>query len=155
MSKRFVMGLLTALACISLIAAASATPNVEETGMVAQTAQRKELKAPIAPGVELGFDYNVLLETDKSIGTTSLRTVLLEFVQVSLAEALQRLDTNLQANGYKKDHEQIVKGSTIRNYLNAAGDSVHLQVSAYKPGAGGRAPGSKGTMNITIRTAGK
>ncbi len=151
MTKQIVTGLITALMCLSMTGGAAARPDLRDGALVAQTATLKKMKSPIYPGVEPGFEYNVLLETDKAIGGTSMHTILLEFVKVSLTDALQRLDTNLVAQGFKKNHEQIVKGSTIRNYLNAAGDSVHVQVSAYKPGAAGKVAGSKGTMNITVR----
>ncbi len=137
---------------ILLSAGVLAQTHTPLDNQIAEKPQIRKLKSTIYPGVELGFNYNLLLESSKTIDGTTMRNVLLETLHASIPDAIFRLEANLNAKGFNKHHQEYVEGSDIRNYLNERGDSVSIQANSYKSGNKGIAPGSTGTININIRT---
>lgn len=165
---------LVALACAPLLLGCDVPPAAGPVAPPAEASSPTEAPGPsasAAPGlparklspalvadVELGFEHHAILDRTQDVGQATQRTVLLEVIGPTYAEATSSLEGALERAGFTRTSSEDQGATLNRGYARGGGLSepggvvVTLSADPYEAGNAGMTGRGTGTLSLTVKT---
>ncbi len=116
------------------------------------------LSPALTTDVELDFEHHAILDRSQDVGQATQRTVLLEVIGLTYAEATSRLEGALERAGFARTSAQDQGTTFTRGYARggglseAGGQVVTLSADPYEAGNVGMTGRGTGTISLTVKT---